>query len=270
MRVAVAPSPPELCSPPMLRDHAAIGRSLAAVIAADPRVRGHVLDVGCGAGGPTIEHYFDVYKLPARLDGVDPSPDVAGNPWITRAFCGEFERCDIPADTYDALVSINVVEHVARPEEFLRQAFRVLRPGGAIFALTPNAVHPFPPCVKVVQVLGLKSRMVAGKVGWNDYPAYYRLNSRAVVTRYARAVGFAAAEFHYRANLQWWQYFPRPLRFVPAAYDLLVGARFQPCYQMLLWRLEKPGHWPGPAPVDPDPPRPRAATPPPPAEHAPA
>ena len=259
MRVTVAPSPPQSRSYKALRDHTAIGRHLAGVIAADPRMRGLVLDVGCGADGPTIEHYFDMYKLPARLDGVDPAPTVAGNPWVTRSWSGEFERCDIPVDTYDALVSINVVEHVARPTEFLRQALRVLKPGGVFYAVTPNAVHPFPPCVKLIQVLGLKGRMVADKAGWNDYPAYYRLNSRSKVTRAARQAGFAAAEFHYHANIQWHQYFPRPLRFAPAVFDRLIGTRCQPMFQMLLWKLEKPGAWGGPAEVEREAERPRRA-----------
>ena len=39
--------------------------------------------------------------------------------------------------------------------------------------------------------------------------------------------------------------------------DALIGTRFQPVFQMLLWKLEKPGVWTGPAPVEPEPPRPR-------------
>ena len=62
----------------------------------DQRLRGTVLDVGCGADGPTIEHYFPLYRLPATLDGVDPMPGVQNNPWIDRAWHGEFDAASIP------------------------------------------------------------------------------------------------------------------------------------------------------------------------------
>ncbi len=40
--------------------------------------------------------------------------------------------------TFDLVVSMDVVEHVADPEPWLREAFRVLRPKGTLFLTTPN------------------------------------------------------------------------------------------------------------------------------------
>lgn len=243
MLVSIAANPAVGKSFGQLKDHAAVGRFLASVMSADPRVRGRVLDVGCGASGPTIEHYFDLYRLPALLDGVDPMPGVENNPWVDRAWHSEFDSAPIPETHYDALLSINVVEHVANPATFLAQAFRVLKPGGALYAVTPNAVHPFPPCVRVIQALGLKEKMVKGQTGWNDYPAYYRLNSRGSVIRFGERAGFSAAHFVHHPNLQWKQYFPGPLKAFPIAFDFVLGTRVPVLFQMLLWRLEKPGQW---------------------------
>ena len=246
MRATIAPPPPAAGSFRASHDHAAQCRHFASIMLNDPRLSGRVLDVGCGVNGPTIGHYFPVYKRPAQLDGLDPMPGVENNPWLQRAWHGEFEQCPIPENEYDAIVCINVVEHVADPEAFLRKALASLKPGGAIFATTPNGVHPFPLCVKMVQAIGLKSRMVAGKEGWNDYPAYYRLNTRAAVVRFGGQAGFDSAEFHYHPNMQWWGYWPKPLRFIPAGFDWMLGCRFRPVFQQLLWRLQRPGEWRGP------------------------
>ena len=40
--------------------------------------------------------------------------------------------------SYDAVVSMDVIEHVVDPLPWLREALRVLRPGGTLFLTTPN------------------------------------------------------------------------------------------------------------------------------------
>ncbi|HYQ16729.1 MAG TPA: methyltransferase domain-containing protein, partial [Polyangiaceae bacterium] len=40
--------------------------------------------------------------------------------------------------SFDAVVSMDVIEHVLEPLPWLREALRVLRPGGHLFLTTPN------------------------------------------------------------------------------------------------------------------------------------
>jgi SAM-dependent methyltransferase len=60
---------------------------------------------------------------------------------------GRIQRADVivPGEplpyadaAFDLVVSMDVVEHVAQPEPWLREAFRVLRPSGTLFLTTPN------------------------------------------------------------------------------------------------------------------------------------
>ncbi len=40
--------------------------------------------------------------------------------------------------TFDVVISMDVVEHVSEPEPWMKEALRVLRPGGLLFLTTPN------------------------------------------------------------------------------------------------------------------------------------
>src|SRR5690606_2276901 len=44
----------------------------------------------------------------------------------------------IPSDTYDSLVSFQVIEHIADDRLFLQELHRVLKPGGQAIISTPN------------------------------------------------------------------------------------------------------------------------------------
>lgn len=53
---------------------------------------------------------------------------------------GNFESDPLPGEesSFDLVVALAFIEHLHNPDNFLREAMRVLRPGGALLVSTPN------------------------------------------------------------------------------------------------------------------------------------
>ena len=94
-----------------------------------------VLDLGCGTGVVSKE-----IKRLANPVGLDFSGQAL-------EFCRERELCDLvkgdaealplAEDTFDAIVSLDVYEHLKHDELAFRESFRVLRPGGVLVLSVP-------------------------------------------------------------------------------------------------------------------------------------
>ena len=102
-----------------------------------------VLDIGCG-GGLLAE---PLARLGARLTGLDESEEMIA---IARAHAAEQKlaidyRCmslaklaRAEASAFDMVCLMEVIEHVEKPADFVREAARCLAPGGLLFAATLN------------------------------------------------------------------------------------------------------------------------------------
>lgn len=100
-----------------------------------------VLDFGCGYGGKTVEYG----RTAALAVGVEPFPHVIETASRYAAHVGsvaEFKVCTqdrVPYgdETFDIVISHDVLEHVDNPEVSLREIRRVLRPGGVAYIVCP-------------------------------------------------------------------------------------------------------------------------------------
>jgi len=98
-----------------------------------------LLEVGCGSG---------VLLELARacgwnVAGVELSADLAEqarrlNPGVEIFECDVLEQ-PLPEGAYDAVLALDVLEHVLSPRDMLLRLHRALRPGGVILLQTPNA-----------------------------------------------------------------------------------------------------------------------------------
>lgn len=121
------------------------GQHLAAYHACLDLVSGKVvLDAGCGDAGATRRLAVSA----RRLVGVDRASDVLrsslrDDPTDLHLACGDVTALPFRDGSFDVVGSFQVIEHLERPERFLGEAARVLRPGGRLLLSTPNRLTSF-------------------------------------------------------------------------------------------------------------------------------
>lgn len=151
-----------------------------------------VLNMGCGlpSGDPVKVLKGEV----AKVVGADIDPEAASNGEVDEVVIYDGRRFPFGDGFFDAAYSDFVMEHIERPEEFLREVRRVLKPGGSFLFRTPNRYHYVPVLSRLVPERwkeGVANRSRGFKRGENKiYTAYYRFNSRGDVGRIARRAGF--------------------------------------------------------------------------------
>lgn len=213
-------------------------REFAEVVDNDPRMRGRVLDVGCGAGIVNAT-WRGIIQKAARVDGVDPREEIKDNPYLTDKFVGLLEDAPFEPGVYDAAFAHFVLEHVQQPRAFMAAVARALRPGGVFYAVTASRHHPFPFISRALDVTRLKYMLWSKDDGVNEYPAYYILNSARAMARATEGLGFSSIRVFRAPSVQWKQYFPSALRAFPVVYDYCLGCRMEWASLTRLFQVEK-------------------------------
>ena len=168
-----------------------------------------VLDIGC----------HDGYLLKRLADhghaceGIEPSPyaDYAREHYGLAVVQGFFTPDSYPPASFDAVIVRHVTEHVADPVAFLRDAVRIVKPGGLLYVEVPNSQWSleetyFPEFhadhisyFTMASLLTLLERIGAGGVLHAEaFRAYVRFPFLAVLTRRS-----AAAAGRSRPDAEW-------------------------------------------------------------------
>lgn len=96
-----------------------------------------ILDVGCGDGNG-IEF---LNSLGWRASGVeiDPLAVQAARARGLDVVVGDLRTAGFADESFDAVTSSHVIEHLHDPHRFFAESVRVLKPGGVLVVSTPNA-----------------------------------------------------------------------------------------------------------------------------------
>jgi len=109
--------------------------------AAGERRSGSVFVDGCGVG-MYVEHLAPfggkVYGLDIELERV-----VEASQRCPRLVCGAGETLPFPENSFDLILSHEVLEHVQDDRAAIREIVRALKPGGRLAIFVPNRAYPF-------------------------------------------------------------------------------------------------------------------------------
>jgi SAM-dependent methyltransferase len=148
-----------------------------------------LLDFGAGRGLKP-QHRFG--GLAARAVGVDVDAAVLENRYLDEvkvmAPAGPIPYAE---NSFDIVISANVLEHVQDPDAVFREIHRVLRPGGVFVFQTPNKRHYVPTIARLTpHAFHLWVARQRGIESHDVFPTVYRVNTLGAVRRLARRYGF--------------------------------------------------------------------------------
>jgi len=157
---------------------------------------GRVVEIGCGLG---YIAYYLAKDCGYRVVGVDLDQDTVthgnsifseldrgGQPSDIRLQLGSYDILPKENEKADAVIGLEVIEHVNDPTEFLRCISETLKPGGLLFLTTPNASgfrNMFPKhltnIVRFVESLPPYTGGEEDHINFWDFQTLYRLCNRA-------------------------------------------------------------------------------------------
>lgn len=102
-----------------------------------------ILELGCGNGatGLAVQQAGKCARY-VGIEMFEPEALKAAEV-LTRVHIGNVETLELPYDeaTFDALIMSEVLEHLIEPDRVLARLVRLLKPGGRVFASSPNIAH---------------------------------------------------------------------------------------------------------------------------------
>ena len=150
---------------------------------------GRLLDFGCGAGSflkTMADQQWQVTGLDAMVGAVQQVRDTHGLP----ALVGTLPHPDLQPGSFDVVTMWHSLEHVHRPLTVLREAYRLLVPGGKLIVATPN-------------IDSLPFRLFGGSWFGLDLPRHLTHFTAHTLTEMLHAAGFRANAVRQLRHSDW-------------------------------------------------------------------
>lgn len=180
-----------------------------------------LLDAGCGREAGTLRRLSPLVRHAIGIDEVEFVFHDGSNIELIKA---NLHNIPLPDRCVDVVIARSVVEHLDDPRKVYREFFRILRPDGRFFLITPNRRH-----YAMIAAMLIPNRFHArvvkfgeGRPDEDTFPTRYRSNSRRAIQSLAADTGFIVADFAYLGECPHYLLF-HPLAFrLGMAYDRLT------------------------------------------------
>lgn len=181
-----------------------------------------LLDMGAGAG---IIECMNFRGLARSTTGIDLDERVAENPFLDRGIIGDVTCTPFDDSSFDVIICDNVMEHIEKPEAFLTEVSRLLKPGGVFLGKTPNKWH-YMPLIAVNTPLWFHKfyNKLRGRSVEDTFPTHYRLNSPSDVHRLAGGAGLQAVELELHEGRPEYLRIFSPLYLMGILYERMVNS----------------------------------------------
>lgn len=163
------------------------------------------LDAGCGHQVFKLNSMREEVEIVARTGravGCDRSWEaIRAHRSLKAGVCADLDRLPFSSEAFHVVTLNYVAEHLEHPETAFKEMARVLRPGGVLIVVTPNALGYFArltrggrrilPEFLVRKFILLREFRSAEDV----FPTFYRANTKDDLLRHMAAAGLAEEEF---------------------------------------------------------------------------
>lgn len=203
----------EITSAEITSDNPIHQRLLLAYIAAADRVKGNLLEVGCGVGRG-IEALLEATPQYTAIDKNSQLIDQLQHQYPKAQFlCQNIPPIrGLEAESYDWIVTFQVIEHIENDELFVAELYRLLRKAGKLLITTPNrklSLTRNPWHVREYTATELETLLkkhfskvqTLGVQGNEKIQAYYEANKKAV----ERITRWDFLNLQYRLPRRWLQ-----------------------------------------------------------------
>lgn len=207
-----------------------------------------VLDLGAGAAWAFPIEYkrrFGIELIGLDIDG----GEMAVNGALDRKLVGDVcARIELDDGSVDLATAYSGVEHFHDNAAFLRNTFRVLRPGGRLVCLFPSRYAPFAQLNRFVPAWISKKALTIlrpDEAGHLGFKAHYDRTNYRDFRKIAEEAGFEVEYVHFSYFNSYFSFFV-PLYVLSMAYGLIrmaIGARDHATYNLFVLRKPGPPDW---------------------------
>ena len=129
----------EITSDKIPSDNPLHHRLLSAYVFAEDYIKGDVMELGCGEGRG-INNILKNSRSYTAVDKIDEAIKILSGKYPKEKFVStSFPPLDtFKTNSFDCVVSFQVIEHIEDDDLFIGEIYRILRPGGIALLTTPN------------------------------------------------------------------------------------------------------------------------------------